>query len=228
MEIAVLGTGMVGRTISLKLSELGYKVTMGTRNVEQTLAKTEGDTYGNASFSDWQKQHPDINLENFQNAVQASEGIVFNCTSGLHSKKVLESAGKKTLNDKIIIDVANPLDFSNGMPPTLNPVNEDSLGEQLQSTFPESHVVKTLNTMNANVMVNPSIIKGDHNVFICGNDSEAKENVKDILTSFGWDKQNIIDLGDITNARGTEMLLPIWLRLWNTLGTAHFNFHIQK
>ena len=127
-----------------------------------------------------------------------------------------------------MIDIANPLDFSQGMPPSLNPANTDSLGEQIQKRFPEVKVVKTLNTMNAYLMVNPSMVKGEHNVFVCGNDSNSKERTKEILQSFGWKDNQVIDLGDISNSRGTEMLLPIWLRLWNALGTAEFNFHIQK
>ncbi|MCB0847753.1 MAG: NADP oxidoreductase, partial [Bacteroidetes bacterium] len=128
----------------------------------------------------------------------------------------------------ILVDIANPLDFSQGMPPSLNPVNTDSLGEQIQAAYPELKVVKTLNTMNANIMVNPALVPGNHSVFVSGNEENAKEKVKELLQSFGWAAENIIDLGDITTARGSEMLLPIWLRLWNALGTANFNFHIQQ
>ena len=144
------------------------------------------------------------------------------------SLTVLNLAGKDTLNGKILVDIANPLDFSKGMPPSLNPVNTDSLGEQIQNQFSDVKVVKTLNTMNALLMVDPSRIKGDHNVFICGNDEGARKKVSEILNSFGWRNSQIIDLGDITAARGTEMLLPVWLRLMNTLGTPEFNFQIQK
>ena len=82
--------------------------------------------------------------------------------------------------------------------------------------------------MNATLMVEPSKVKGDHNVFVCGNDEGARKKTKEILNSFGWSDSQIIDLGDITAARGTEMLLPVWLRIMGTLGTAEFNFHIQK
>lgn len=114
------------------------------------------------------------------------------------------------------------------MPPTLSICNTDSLGEQIQKLFPNTKVVKTLNTMNANLMVNPKIIPGEHNLFLSGNDKSAKGEVEKLLISFGWDKSNIIDLGDISTARGTEMLLPIWLRLWSALGTSEFNFRIVK
>jgi hypothetical protein len=136
-------------------------------------------------------------------------------------------AGPANLKDKILIDIANPLDFSKGMPPTLAICNTDSLGEQIQRAFPEVKVVKTLNTMNCDIMVNPSRVPGEHDVFICGNDAEAKTIATQILKDwFGW--KSVIDLGDITSARGTEMLMPIWIRLWGVFGHANFNFRIVK
>ncbi len=227
MKIAILGTGVVGRTIAAKLNQLGHKVTIGTRDTNATLSNEKGDAYGNPPFKDWKKGYTDIGLETFKVAAAGAE-IVFNCTSGMASLTVLNLAGKDTLNGKILIDISNPLDFSKGMPPSLNPVNTDSLGEQIQRQFPNVKVVKTLNTMSALLMVDPSRIKGDHNVFICGNEEGARKKTAEILNSFGWSNSQIIDLGDITAARGTEMLLPVWLRIMGTLGTADFNFHIQK
>jgi len=125
-----------------------------------------------------------------------------------------------------MLDISNPLDFSKGMPPSLSVCNTDSLGEQIQRTYPELKVVKTLNTMNAYIMVNPAALPSDHTVFVSGNDGSAKQQVKNILKSFGWKEKNMIDLGDITTARGTEMLLPIWVRLWGALQNPMFNFNI--
>jgi predicted dinucleotide-binding enzyme len=142
------------------------------------------------------------------------------------SLEALWSAGPSNLAGKVLVDVGNPLDFSHGMPPTLSVCNSDSLGEQIQREFPDAKVVKALNTMNAAVMVNPSIVPGDHDVFVCGNDSDAKAKVSDLLRSFGW--RTIVDLGDISAARGAEMVLPIWLRLMGALKTATFNFHIAR
>ena len=227
MKIAVLGTGMVGRAIAIKLQELGHDVTIGTRNAENTLANDQPDGYGNPPFKDWHTDHQQIQLDTFSNSTANAE-LVVNCTSGMASIPALELAGEENLNGKTLIDIANPLDFSQGMPPSLNPVNTDSLAEQIQARFPATKVVKTLNTMNAYLMVNPSLVKGDHNVFVSGNDAAAKAETQALLESFGWKKNLIIDLGDISTARGTEMLLPIWLRLWTALGTAEFNFHIQR
>ncbi|MEL7247096.1 MAG: NAD(P)-binding domain-containing protein [Bacteroidota bacterium] len=227
MKIAVLGSRMVGRTIASKLHELGHEVSIGTRNVANTLANEQADNYGNPPFKVWHADKGEIQLKTFSDAAAEAE-VIINCTSGMASLQALELAGEAHLADKPLIDIANPLDFSNGMPPSLNPVNTDSLAEQIQAKFPAAKVVKTLNTMNAYVMVNPSMIQGDHNVFVSGNDAEAKAVTKSILQSFGWQEHLILDLGDITTARGTEMLLPVWLRLWSALGTAEFNFHIQR
>ena len=123
--------------------------------------------------------------------------------------------------------MANPLDFSAGMPPTLDPVDTDSLGERIQRAFPEARVVKTLNTMNCFVMVDPARVAGEHSVFVSGDDTGAKKAVTALLGSLGRPEASVIDLGDITSARGAEMVLPIWLRLYGTLGHGDFNFHVQ-
>lgn len=224
MKITVLGTGGVGRTIANKLVELGHKVVMGTRDRETTLASNTNGKEN--SFITWHNQNKEVTVANFQDSASNAD-LIFNCTNGQGSLAALDQLGAVNLEGKVLIDVSNPLDFSNGMPPTLNPVNDDSQGEQIQRHFPKTHVVKTLNTMAATLMVDPASLEGAHNVFICGDDASSKIKVCELLQSFGWKESLIIDLGDISNARGTEMLLPIWLRLWNALGTAEFNFHIQ-
>ena len=149
---------------------------------------------------------------------------MLNCTGGIVSLDALRQAGAKNLAGKVVIDVSNPLDFSRGFPPTLTVCNTDSVAEQIQREFPDAKVVKSLNTMNAGVMVNPGLVPGEHDVFLSGNDAAAKATVAELLRSFGW--RNVIDLGDITTARGVEMILPIWLRLMGTLKTPQFNFHV--
>jgi len=226
MKIAVLGTGMVGRTIAGALAGLGHAVVIGTRDPQATLARTEPDMMGTAPFAQWHAANAGIEVAAFADAAAGSE-IIVNATNGGASLAALSAAGTGNLAGKVIMDIANPLDFSQGMPPSLNPVNTDSLGEQIQRSFPDAKVVKTLNTMNAAVMVDPaSVAGGDHSVFVSGNDAEAKEVVTGLLKAFGH--TDVIDLGDITTARGTEMLLPIWLRLWGALGNADFNFKIAR
>jgi predicted dinucleotide-binding enzyme len=227
MNVTVLGTGIVGQVISGRLASLGHDVTIGTRDVEQTLARKAKDGMGNPPFGEWYAQNKNkIKLSKYSEAARSS-AIIFNCTSGHGSVDAIKSLGDHS-NGKILIDVANPLDFSNGFPPSLSVVNTDSLGELIQRTFPNVKVVKTLNTMTCFIMVNPSIVPGDHDVFVSGNDDGAKNIAKEILQSFGWLESNIIDLGDITTARGTEQLLPIWVRLMGKLKTPMFNFKIMK
>ncbi|WP_282702310.1 NAD(P)-binding domain-containing protein [Streptomyces sp. CC219B] len=226
MRYAVLGTGIVGRTLAAKLVSLGHETVIGTRDPQATLARTEGDAMGNPPFATWHADHADVALKPFAEAAAFGETVV-NTTAGVAALDALDSAGQANLAGKVLIDVANPLDFSAGMPPTLNPVGTDSLGEQIQRAHPDAKVVKTLNTMNCFVMVEPGRVAGEHHVFVSGADADAKKQVTELLVSFGWPENAVIDLGGIESARGTEMLLPIWLTLMGTLGHADFNFHIQ-
>jgi len=227
MKTAVFGTGIVGQTIASRLAGLGHDVTVGTRDVAGALARTGKDAMGNAPFADWHKQNASIKLAAFAQAASASE-IIFNCTLGLGSVDAFKLAGDANLKGKIIVDISNPLDFSKGMPPSLSIVNTDSLGETIQRAFPETKVVKTLNTMVCFLMVNPAIVPGDHNVFVSGNDAAAKATVTKILNSFGWKEGNVLDLGDITTARGTEQLVSLWVRILGKLQTPMFNFNLVK
>lgn len=215
MKIAVLGTGMVGETIATKLVKLGHDVRMGARDAANEKA---------AAWARGAGAHASHGT--FRDAATFGE-IVFECVSGAAALDALRAAGAESLRGKVLVDVSNPLDFSKGMPPSLFAGNTDSLGEQLQATFPETKVVKALNTVNCQVMVDPSRIPGEHDTFISGNDAGAKGRVMEILTGwFGW--KRVIDLGDITTARGTESYLPLWLRLWGALGTGDFNIHVVR
>lgn len=215
MKIGILGTGMVGQAHGSKLVQLGHSVMMGSRTAD------------NPKASEWVKTTgPNASQGTFAEAAAFGE-IIFNCTLGVASLEALKMAGTKNLDGKILVDIANPLDFSKGMPPTLAICNTDSLGEQIQRAFPEVKVVKTLNTVNCMIQVNPALVPGDHDIFISGNDGAAKAQVLELLTKeYGW--KTVIDLGDITTARGVEMILPLWLRLWGALQTAEFNFHIAR
>ena len=197
MRIGVLGTGVVGTTIAAKLRELSHDVLIGSRSASDDALP-------------------------FANAAAHGE-LVFNCTSGVASLEALGAAGEENLSGKVLVDVANPLDFSQGMPPRLSVCNDDSLGEQIQRAFPTAKVVKALNTMNAAIMVDPARVPGAHDVFVCGNEGDAKAQVAELLQSFGWPAERIVDLGDITAARGQEMYLPLWLRLMGAVGQPNFN-----
>lgn len=225
MKIAILGTGMVGKAHAAKLVELGHEVVMGTQDVAKTMASTAKDNMDNPPFSEWHKDHENIKLLTFTEAVAYGE-IIYNALSGHVAVEVLTGL-ENGIATKILIDIANPLDFSKGMPPSLFVSNTDSLGEQIQKALPQAKVVKTLNTVNALLQVNPkNLAGGDHHIFISGNDESAKTQVTAILQSYGW--KNIINLGNITTARGTEMFLPLWLRLWGSIGNPMFNIKVVK
>ncbi len=226
MKIAVLGTGSAGRTVAAGLAKLGHEVVIGTRDPKSTLSQQEPSAMGTPPFAQWHAQHVDVALAGYSEAAAAAE-LVVNLTNGLRSLEALAAAGAGNLSGKILMDIANPLDFSKGYPPSLNPVDTDSLGEQIQRAFPDAKVVKTLNTMNAGMMVNPGrLAGGEHSAFVSGNDPDAKKAVTSLLQSLGH--RDVIDLGDITTARGAEMMMPVWLRLAGTLGTYDFNFKIVR
>ncbi len=226
MKFAVLGTGMVGRAIASKLVSIGHEVTLGTRDPAATGGRTEAGPYGAPSFADWRAGHPAVKLATFADAVAGAE-IVVNASSGQASLDILASAGSH-LDGKVVMDIANPLDFSQGFPPSLSVCNTDSLGEQLQRAFPKARIVKTLNTVTADLMVNPKALAGgEHTMFVCGEDEAAKATVTSILREgFGW--TDVIDLGGIAQARGTEQLLPIWVRLYGKLQTPMFSFKVVR
>lgn len=227
MKIGILGTGVVGQTIAEKLIQLDHQVMIGTRNKEKTLAKKDKDTFGRPPFSEWIKNNSRVNFGTYNEAAQFGEFLV-NATNGDGTMPALEAAGKNNLANKIMLDISNPLDFSKGMPPSLSISNTDSLGELIQRTYPELKVVKSLNTLNAYLMVNPKLLPESTNIFLNGNDVNAKTEVKKLLTSFGWAEKDIIDMGDISTARGTEQILPIWVRLWMAMQTPMFNFKVVK
>jgi predicted dinucleotide-binding enzyme len=224
MKVGILGSGVVGQTIGAKLIERGEDVVLGTRSPADLGAKRGLGT----PLTDWlAKTGNKGRIATFPDAAAHGE-ILFNATAGAASLEALQLAGERNLEGKILIDAANPLDFSRGMPPSLTICNTDSLGEQIQRAFPKVRVVKTLNTMTASVMVNPGqVAGGDHDLFMSGNDGAAKARLKELLERwFGW--RSVIDLGDITTARGPEMMLPVWVRLWSALGTPMFNFRIAR
>lgn len=217
MKIAVLGTGMVGHAIGSKLLAGGHEVGMGSRAVDSEAAqqwiRNVGGNGRAGTFAD----------------VAAFGEIIFDCTNGANSLTALRQAGAANMKGKILVQIANPLDFSQGMPPSLTVCNTDSLAEQEQREFQEVRLVKALSTMSYMIMVEPSLVPGDHTLFICGNDPAGRVEVADHLCDwFGWRRENILDLGDITASRGLEMFLPLWLRICSAVGNAPFNIHVVK
>jgi predicted dinucleotide-binding enzyme len=226
MKIGVLGTGMVGRAHAGKLAAAGHEVKIGTRNVAGKLAETQTDPMGNRPFSAWLKDHPGVRLASLAEAAVHGE-VVINALLGQAAVEALKKIGP-ALDGKILIDITNPLDFSKGMPPSLFVSNTDSLGEQIQWALPATKVVKSLNTTNAGLQVDPRrLAGGDHHAFVSGNDPAARSRVIELLKEwYGW--TNIIVLGDISTARGAEMVIILWTQLWGALKTPLFNYKIVR
>jgi predicted dinucleotide-binding enzyme len=213
MRIAVIGTGHAGRTLAQGFQRTGHDVVVGTRDPDATRAREE-----------WLGL--DVPLASL-GMVAADADLVVNVTNGQASLAALGEVGSDHLAGKVILDVANPLDFSQGFPPTLSVKDTDSLGEQIQRAFPEARVVKSLNTVTAAVMVDPSTVgDGDTTVFVAGDDEESRHQVSELLRELGW--LDIVELDGLQNARGLEMWLPLWVRLMGALGTGQFNIKLVR
>jgi 8-hydroxy-5-deazaflavin:NADPH oxidoreductase len=227
MQIAVLGTGIVGQTLATRLAGLDHQVTLGTRDPDATRARTEPDRFGTPPIRDFLAGHPGIGLAAFADAAAGAE-LVVNATHGEASEAALAAVGADQLAGTVVLDVSNPLDGSHGFPPSLWVKDTDSLAERLQRAFPRARVVKALNTMNCALMVDPGqLAGGDHSVLVSGDDADAKRTVSELLRSFGW--RDVIDLGDLSTARGAEMYVALWLRLLPAVGGGgQFNIKVVR
>jgi NADPH-dependent F420 reductase len=217
MRIGVLGTGSVGRAVAGRLAELGHEVTMGTRDPAGTAARDD--------HAAWAVDHAAVRLASFAEAAEQAE-LVVNAAGGDVSLGVLESARAEHLAGKVLLDISNPLDSSQGFPPQLFVKDDDSLAERIQRTFPDARVVKSLNTMNNQVMVDPQRLPEETAVFVSGDDADAKTTVTELLRAMGH--TDVIDLGGLETARGAEMWLALWVRLAMALGGSDFNIRIVR
>lgn len=215
MRVGVLGSGMVAVALADRMLELGHEVRMGSRVNGGPASAWAESTDQRASSGD------------FAGAAEFGE-LIINATAGASSLDALRQAGAQNLADKVLLDVANPIGAVAGSGSvTLTVANTDSLAEQIQREFPTARVVKALNTMNCKVMVRPDVVPGQHVVFLCGDDTGAKQTVAQQLVSFGWPEARIIDLGPLVSARGTEAFLLIWLAIYRSLGRGEFNIAVE-
>jgi predicted dinucleotide-binding enzyme len=226
MQVGILGTGIVGRALAEGFAGAGYDVMIGTRDVEALMSRTEPDAMGTPPFAAWRDEHRDMALGTFAEAGEHGE-ILVNSTLGAGSIDALRAAGADGTQGRTVIDTSNPLDFSRGFPPSLFVGNTDSLAEQIQRAFPVVHLVKAWNTMTAALMTNPTQLEGgDHTIPICGNDDDAKGEVTTLLERFGW--RDVLDLGDLSNARGMEAYVMFWLGMLSALGTPVVNVKVVR
>ncbi|MFD5799608.1 NADPH-dependent F420 reductase [Streptomyces diastatochromogenes] len=215
MRYAVLGTGEVGRTLAGRLVELGYDVTLGSRTKDNPVAVDWATAAGGRAHAG-----------SFSDAAAAAD-VVVNAVGGRVALDALRAAGAEHLDGKVVVDVCNPVAFDDGQL-RLDPVESDSVAEQIQRAFPRARVVKTLNTVNCQVMVAPGRVPGEHNLFVSGDDAGAKRQVTELLGEFGWPAERVLDLGGVRSARAVEMLLPLWFTLFQKFGHADFNFEVRR
>ena len=223
MKIGIIGSGIVAQTLGTKLVQLGHDVALGTRDPKK-LDDKKG--FG-GSLGEWlAKANGKAKVVSFRDAATHGE-LLINATHGQNSVDALKLAGDDALGTKVLIDVSNELDASKGMPPRVGASQDSCLAERIQAAFPKLKVVKSLNTINCGVMVEPrALAGGDHSVFVSGNDAAAKAAVGELLKSFGW--TDILDLGDVSSARGPEMYMAMWLRLWGATGTGMVNIKVVR
>lgn len=227
MNIAILGTGKVGRTLAARLAGLGHDVVIGTRDVAATMARTEPDNMGNPPYRVWAEGHRQIRLVPFPAAGEHGELIV-NATSGVASLDAIAAVGSDQLAGKVLLDLAVPFDFSRGLPPTPTIPNTDSLAERIQAAVPAARVVKSLSTMFCQVMVDPGRVPGEHTIFVSGDDPDAKATVTRLIGEFGWPAGRVLDLGGIQTARNVEMYMLLYFNLVGVLGTFDFNIAVVR
>ncbi|MFE3329703.1 NADPH-dependent F420 reductase [Streptomyces sp. NPDC059176] len=215
MRYGVLGTGDVGRTLADALVKLGHEVRMGSRDRENPRALAWAAAAGQGA-----------DCGTFAEAAAFGDAVI-SAVGGRVTLSALASAGEDALADKLLIDVSNPLAFEEGRL-RLSPVESDSVGEQIQRAFPRAHVVKSLNTVNCAVMVDPASVPGEHQVYVCGNDDAAKAQARALLAELGWPPTRVLDLGGIEASRAVEMLLPLWFTLFQKFGDGAFNFEVRR
>jgi predicted dinucleotide-binding enzyme len=215
VKIAVLGTGPVGTMIASKLIELGHEVALGARSADNPTATAwaagAGPSASNGTFA----------------RAAAGADLLVNATAGAHSVDALGAVSPADLSGKVLLDIANPLEFRQDGTVVLSVSNDDSLAETLQRAHPDLRVVKTLNTMSSYVMVDPAAVPGEHVVFVAGDDAEAKATATEVLGAFGWPAHRILDLGGLSSARATEAYLHLWLALWRSTGNAMINLQVN-
>ncbi len=206
MQIAVLGTGSVGRTLAGAFASAGHDVVLGTRDPSS------------GSAAEWAGASA-----RFADAVAGADVVVL-ALSGAATLEVVR--GLDLPAGTLVVDVTNPLDFSAGFPPRLFTEPGTSLAEQVQAALPDARVVKALNTVSAPVMVEPGRLPGEHSLPIAGDDDEAKAQVRALLAELGWPADAVVDLGGLAAARATEAYVLFWVALFQATGSPDVSIRV--
>ncbi len=194
VRVGILGSGDVGRALAAGFAGLGHDVKIGSRDPQK--------------LADWAEQAgPRVSTGTFAEAASFGDILIL-ATLGVATEDAIRLAGVDAFDGKVVIDTTNPLDFSKGMPPTLSVGHTDSLGEVIQRLLPRARVVKAFNTVGNALMVNPQLPGGPPDMFLCGNDEDAKKIVTQICKHFGW---GVVDIGGIEGARYLEPMCLVWV-----------------
>ena len=196
MKIGIIGSGIVGQVLADAFKSEGHQVVLGTRDPSKK------------ALGDFKSNHPSIHVATFEETAEGAELIVL-ATAGNVTEEAIRMAGLHNFKDKVVIDATNPLDSQppvNGVLKFFTDMNS-SLMERIQQLIPEAKLVKAFNSVGNALMYKPKLIDGTPTMFICGNDEQAKITVTDILTSFGWETE---DMGKAESARAIEPLCILW------------------
>jgi predicted dinucleotide-binding enzyme len=212
MNVGILGTGTVGKALAKGFAAKGYDVKIGSRGATKP------------ELTEWLKDfNGKVSVGTFSDAAKYGD-ILLLCSLGQVAEDVIKASGETNFDDKLLIDVTNPLDFSKGSPPGLLFGMTDSLGERVQKMLPKAKVVKCFNTVPSSQMFNPKF--KDAEILICGNDAASKEQTTKILKEFGW--KGSIDIGGIENSRWLEAFVPLWVRAGMALNTWDHVFSVLR
>jgi predicted dinucleotide-binding enzyme len=193
VNVGILGSGDVGKSLARGFAGLGHDVKIGSRSPEKLndFVAEQGKRVSSGTFAEAAK---------FGDAIALA-------TLGVATQEAIDLAGRERFAGKVIIDATNPLDFSTGAP-RLSVGHTDSLGEQVQRWLPDARVVKAFNTVGNAHFVNPDFPNGPPDMFICGNDDDAKKIVSQICEHFGW---GVVDVGGIESSRHLEPMCMVWV-----------------
>src|SRR5947209_10480584 len=193
MRVGVLGSGDVGKSLARGFAKLGHEVTIGSRSPEK--------------LNDFARETAGVSAGTFEETARFGDLLAL-ATLGTATEEAIRLAGPSNFDGKVVIDATNPLDFSGGMPPKLFVGHTDSLGERVQRWAPGARVVKAFNTVGNAYFVNPDFPGGPPDMFIAGNDADAKKIVSQICKHWGW---GVIDIGGIDGSRHLEPMCVVWV-----------------